>query len=223
MELTPFQTAKREQFSLLAPAERIALNWLAQRMPAWVHPDHLTGLGLAAMFFAGLFYYFSRWNPLFLFVVNFWLGINWFGDSLDGTLARYRHKQRPRYGFYVDHMVDAFGTLFLIGGLALSGYISERVAAGILIVYFMLSMNAYLAAYTLGTFRLSFWKFSPTELRVLLIMGNLMLFYHPHLQIYGQTYALYDVGGVIGIAGMFLMLITSTLKNTQILYHSERV
>src|SRR5262249_26639330 len=126
-----------------------------------------------------------------------------------------------RYGFYVDHVVDAFGTLFLLGGLAFSGYMSERLAAGLLIVYFMLSIEVYLATYTLGAFHLSFWKFSPTELRVLLMIGNIALLYRPMVQVFGGWYRLFDVGGAIGIAGMALMLVTAVAKHTAALYRAE--
>jgi phosphatidylglycerophosphate synthase len=151
------------------------------------------------------------------------LVLNWLGDSLDGTLARVRHQQRPRYGFYIDHVVDAFGTLFLLAGLALSGYMSERVAAGLLIAYFMLSIEVYLATYTLGTFHLSFWKFSPTELRILLMVGNIALLYKPVVHLFGRAYLLFDVGGAIGIAGMALMLLTAAAKHTMALYRAEPV
>ena len=222
MEST-FQGAKREQTSILAPFEQAALNWLAPRMPEWVSSDHLTLLGFAAMFLAGLFYFFSRWDPLFLHFVNFWIAVNWFGDSLDGTVARYRNKQRPRYGFYVDHIVDTFGAFFLLVGLALSNYIGDRVAIGILIVYYMLSINVYLAAYTMGTFKLSFWKLSPTELRIIFIAGNIVLLYYPSVKIFGKAFLLYDIAGIVSIVVMSLMLIRSVIKNTKTLYHSERI
>ena len=223
MKSTEFKDATRQQQSIVAPLERRALHALARRMPAWVTPDHLTLLGLLAMALAGLCYYFSRWNPNWLHVVNFWILVNWFGDSLDGTLARFRNKQRPRYGFYVDHIVDAFGTLFLVGGMALSGYMSDRIAAAVLIAYFMLSINVYLATYTIGEFKLSFWKFSPTELRILLVIGNLALFRFARVEVLGESYRLFDVGGVIGIFGMMVILVISTIRNTRKLYNLERV
>lgn len=218
-----FQGAKREQSSILAPFERIALNWLAPRMPKWVSSDHLTLLGFAAMFLGGLFYFLSRWNPVFLHFVNFWIAVNWFGDSLDGTIARYRNKQRPRYGFYVDHIVDTFGAFFLLLGLAVSNYMSDRVAIGLLIVYYMLSINVYLAAYTIGTFKLSFWKLSPTELRIIFIVGNIVLLYYPRVKILGTAYLFYDIIGILSIVVMSLMLIRSVIKNTKALYCLERV
>lgn len=222
MEPAEFKNAKRQLSGFLTPLERKTLNWFAQRMPAWINSDHLTLAGFVAIFLAGLFYAFSRWDPFFLHLVNVCLVINWFGDSLDGTLARYRNKQRPRYGFYVDHIVDTFGTFFLVGGLILSGYMSERIASSLLIVYFMLSIQVYLATYTMGTFQISFWKFGPTELRILLAIGNIVLIYHPYAQIFGQTYLLYDVGGVIGIIGISIILIFTSIRNTRLLYRSER-
>src|SRR5438046_8630135 len=160
----PFRAAAREQTSILAPLERAALQGLARRMPARVNSDHLSILGLVGMLGAGACYAASRHNPLMLHLVNVFIFLNWFGDSLDGTVARYRDRQRPRYGFYVDHIIDTFGALFLLFGIALSGYMSERVAAAVLIVYFMLAINSYLAAYSIGVFKLSQWKLGLTEL-----------------------------------------------------------
>src|ERR1041384_2102611 len=117
---TGFQEAARTQTSLLAAVEKRTLIWFAHHMPAWINSDHLTTLGVLGMLLAGLSYWWARWNPLALLLVCFFLMINWFGDSLDGTLARVRNHLRPRYGFYVDHLVDAFGALFLLAGLGLS-------------------------------------------------------------------------------------------------------
>jgi archaetidylinositol phosphate synthase len=192
-------------------------------MPARVNSDHLSVIGFVGMFMAGLCYAASKQNPQMLYLVNLFLVVNWFGDSLDGTLARYRDRQRPRYGFYVDHIIDTFGALFLIGGLAISGYMSERVAALLLAVFFMLAINSYLAAYALGIFRLSHWKMGPTEMRLLLCVGNIFLLNHSHAHILGHRYLLYDIGGVIAIIGMALMLIVSSIKNTHALYNAERL
>jgi len=220
---TSFQEAKREQQSLLAPLEKRALIWLAQHVPGWVNSDHLTVLGLAALFGAGLSYWWARSNPAGLYAVIVCLALNWLGDSLDGTLARVRNRQRPRYGFYVDHVVDEFGSLFLLGGLALSGFMSERVALGLLIAYLMLSIEVYLATYALGTFHLSFWKLGPTELRLLLVAGNIVLLVNPAAGIASTGWRLFDIGGVAGIAGMTLMLIVTAARHTRALYDAERL
>jgi phosphatidylglycerophosphate synthase len=218
---TNFKDAKREQTSLLAPLERAALRGLARRMPACVNSDHLSLLGLVAMFLAGVFYAASGRNPLLLHLVNLCIFLNWFGDSLDGTLARYRDRQRPRYGFYVDHIIDTFGTMFLILGLALSGYISERVAAAVLVVFLMLAINSYLAAYALGIFKISQGLFGPTEIRLILIIGNLALLHSAYTRILGHRFLLFDVGGVISAVAMGAILIFSSIKNTQALYRLE--
>jgi phosphatidylglycerophosphate synthase len=175
------------------------------------------------MFLAGVCYWLARWNKYMLLAVIACLAANWLGDSLDGTLARVRQRQRPRYGFYVDHITDAFGTLFLVGGMGLSGYMSPAVAAGLLIAYFMLSIQAYLSTYALGTFQLSYWKFSPTELRVLLVAGNIALLYRPVASLFGRRFLLFDFGGIVGIIGMSLMVIVSSIRNTRALYRAERL
>jgi phosphatidylglycerophosphate synthase len=218
-----FQHAKREQSSFLADAEKRVLVWMAERMPAWVGSDHLTALGFLAMLAAGLCYWYSRYNRLGLILVAVCLVVNWFGDSLDGTLARVRNRQRPRYGFYVDHILDAVGTFFLFMGLGLSGYMSLWVAAGLLIAYLLLNIEVYLATYTIGKFRLSYGWFSPTELRLLLIVGNLALFYRSATNVFGPMLLIFDIGGVIGIAGMALVLLISIVRHTALLYKAEKL
>lgn len=224
MEKTDFRTADRAHLSFLAVAEKRCLVWIAARLPRWVSSDQLTALSLLAMLGAGLSYWYSRTNPAGLLLVILWLAVNWFGDSLDGTLARVRNQQRPRYGFYVDHVTDTFGALFLLGGLALSGYMSDLVAAGLLLAYYMLSIEVFLATYTVGTFHMSFGGFGPTELRILLAIGNLALYFRPGVpmvHVFGGEYRLFDVGGVIAMAGMLLMMIAATAKHTRILYRAE--
>lgn len=221
MSSKTFHDAERQQTSVLAPLERAALRGLARRMPAWVNSDHLSLLGFVAMFLAGVFYAASGRNPALLHVVNVCIFLNWFGDSLDGTLARYRDCQRPRYGFYVDHIIDTFGTMFVIVGLAISGYITERIAAAVLVVFLMLAINSYLATYTLGIFKISHWKLGPTETRLVLMIGNIFLIYSPQTRIFGRQFLLFDVGGVVGLIGMASMLVVSSIKNTHTLYKLE--
>jgi len=216
-----FKDATREQNSILAPLERAVLRGLARRMPARVNSDHLSLLGLVSMFLAGVFYAASGRNPLLLHLVNVCIFLNWFGDSLDGTLARYRDCQRPRYGFYVDHIIDTFGTMFLILGLAVSGYMTERVAAATLVVFLMLAINSYLTAYALGIFKISHGKLGPTEIRLVLIIGNLFLIHSAHARIFGHRFLLFDIGGVVSIVVMGTMLVVSSIKNTHTLYKLE--
>ena len=216
-----FKSATRLQGSLLTAIEKRTLRWLAERMPASVNSDDLTILALVAMVGVGLSYWLAAFDTIFLLLVNVFLAINWFGDSLDGTLARVRNTQRPRYGYYVDHIVDVIGTFFLFGGLALSGYMSPAVAALLLIAYFMVCLEVYLATVSLGTFKMDFMRIGPTELRILLAIGNIALLFHPMATVFGHTFKLFDVGGVIGTAGMFGVLIISTIRNTRTLYRAE--
>src|SRR5438445_5611111 len=165
----------RLQESWTATAEKRVLLRLAAHTPSWIGPDHLTVLGLLSQIGAGVCYALAARNRYALLGVIACLALNWLGDSLDGTLARVRHCQRPRYGFYVDHIVDSFGALALMGGLALSGYMHPWIAIGLLIAFLMLSIQSYLATHTLGEFRLSLWKFGPTDLRMLHSVGTLAL------------------------------------------------
>lgn len=219
-----FRDAERKQLSLLAKVEKRTLIWLAARMPPWVNSDHLTLLGFMAMFAAGLGYWAASVDRRALLAVIAALAVNWFGDSLDGTLARVRNRLRPRYGFYVDHITDAVGTFFLMGGLALSGYMNPFLALGLLIAYFLLSIEVYLTTYTIGAFHLSFWSFGPTELRILLCAGNLALYFHgPMGVLFGREFRIFDLGGAIGITGMAIMLVWSALRHTRQLYAAERL
>ena len=217
----PYVDATRQLTSVLAPFEKRTLVWLAARMPRRINSDHLTVLALVAMLGAGLSYWLASVTPVGLVLVCAFLAINWFGDSLDGTLARVRQCPRPRYGFYVDHVVDEFGTAFLLGGLALSGYMTPWVAIALLIAYFMLCVEVFLATHVLGVFQMSFFKVGPTELRILLAIGNLVAIVHPTPHIFGREFLLFDVGGVVGAAGLALTLIYSALKNTRRLYQLE--
>jgi phosphatidylglycerophosphate synthase len=194
---------------------------MAHRLPAWINSDHLTFLGFAAQLMTGVTYALSRFSRLWLIASVGFLALNWLGDSMDGTLSRVRQKQRPRYGFYVDHMLDSIGAVALMGGLALSGYMSPIIAAGLLVFFLLLSIQSYLATYTLGEFQMSFWSFGPTELRLLLAVGNLALFWWS--TVLSNHYRLFDVGGAIGIIGMAAMLLFSTAKNILRLYDEERI
>lgn len=225
--MTPaeFKTAKRTQESLLAPLERRALHWLAARTPRAINSDHLTLLGLVSTAAIGICYALSRWNKYMLVVGIAFLALNWLGDSLDGTLARFRNQQRPRYGFYVDHVVDTFGAAFMLGGLAVSGFMYPLIALGLLVAFLMFSCEVYLATYTIGSFKISYGKLSPTELRVLLAVGNIALFWRPEVHLFGSagTYRLFDVGGLCGILGMIALLVVSATKNTIRLYREETI
>lgn len=221
MATETFKAASREHTSVLADAEKRTLIRMAQRLPQWVNSDHLTGLGFVSLIAASACYWLASYNKYALLAVLPFLALNWFGDSLDGTLARVRNKQRPRYGFYVDHILDAIGFFILIGGIALSGYISPMVAGAFIIAYLLLSIEIYLATYTIGKFHLSYWSFGPTELRILLAAGNIALLWRPRATIFGEQYLLFDIGFSIGAAALTLILIQATVKHTVQLYKEE--
>ena len=215
------ETHTREHRSLLANAERRLLMATARRLPTWVTSDQLTLLGLSSMVAAGLA--FATLQVSWLNVAAFILALaaNWFGDSLDGTLARVRRQPRPRYGYYVDHVIDLVGTAVLIGGMACSGLMTAHVALALLAAYYLVSAETFLATHTVHVFRLSFAGIGPTELRILLAIGAVAVFLHPFSDIGGQRYLLLDVSGVIAVAGLVAVFLLSSLRNTRALYRAE--
>jgi archaetidylinositol phosphate synthase len=216
-----FVSAPRIHTALTAGVERRLLTWIAQRTPAFINPDQLTALGLVSQLLAGAAYALAPHNAHILWVVNGFLFLNWLGDSLDGTLARVRNQQRPRYGFYVDHIADTFGALALMAGLGCSGYIHWPTAAGMLVGFYVLSIESYLATYTIGRFHLSHGVFGPTEVRILLAIGNAVAFTHPYAEIEGRSFLLLDVGGGVALAGMVAMALVTAARHTIALYREE--
>ena len=216
-----FVSARRINQSLTASIEKRALVWMAERAPAWVTSDQLTLLGLSAQIAAGLFYAVSRDHPRALLLAVLCIALNWLGDSLDGTLARVRCQQRPRYGFYVDHMVDIFGSVALMCGLGCSGLLHWSVAIAMLITFLILSSESYLATYTLSCFQLSQGIFGPTEIRILLGVGTLEALRSPHATLFGHRMLLFDLAGAIAAVAMFAMAIAITLRHTAELYRQE--
>ena len=216
-----FVEAQRSSTGLLTGLERRVLIWLAQRLPARLNSDHLTALGFVSMFMVGVC---LAWRNAFAGAtvgVLAFLALNWFGDSLDGTLARVRGHQRPRYGFYVDHVLDTFGMLFVMTGLAWSGGMTPLIAAAFLVAYYILSIEIYLATYCVGRFRMSFWGFGPTELRILLAAGAIMLAIKPVVTIAGTRMLLFDVGGIVATVGLIVAAVVSAIGNTRRLYQAE--
>jgi archaetidylinositol phosphate synthase len=216
-----FTTARRVNEALTASMEKRVLVWMAERAPAWVSSDGLTALGLGAQIGAGICYALARYDRRALLLVIVCVVLNWLGDSLDGTLARVRRQQRPRYGFYVDHMVDVFGSVALMGGLACSGFLHWQTAIAMLVAFLLLSSESYLATYTLSCFELSQGLFGPTEIRLLLIAGNVALLRSPYSTLFGHRMLLFDLGGVIAVVGMFAMVIFVTVRHTLQLYREE--
>jgi phosphatidylglycerophosphate synthase len=213
--------ARREVQGLTAPLERRALRFLAERLPAWVTPDGLTALGLLALMAAGGAYALAASDARWLHAVNACLVLNWFGDSLDGSIARYRNQSRPRYGFYLDHMVDAFGAFFLLGGMGLSGLLDLRLAVGLLLVYFLMNINVYLATHTRGVFKISYGPFGGTELRILLALANVAVLLWPEVEIGEVRVRVLDVIAFGGITGLGTTLARSVIQNVRALGEEE--
>jgi phosphatidylglycerophosphate synthase len=216
-----FAPARRVNRALTAGVEKRALLWMAERAPKWLTSDQLTVLGLSAQLGAGLCYAWSRSNRYALLLAILCLALNWLGDSMDGTLARVRRQQRPRYGFYVDHMVDVFGSIALMCGLGCSGFLHWQTAIAMLVAFLLLSSESYLATYTLSCFQLSQGIFGPTEIRLLLIAGNLALLRNPYATLFGHRMLLFDLGGTIAAASMLAMAIGVTVRHTAELYRQE--
>ncbi len=212
----------REHRSILAAPEKRLLIFMAQRLPRAINSDHLTTLALAAMALAGAAFAAARWDIRALWVVVVALVLNWFGDSLDGTLARVRCVERPRYGFYVDHVVDIAGVTLLLGGLACSPFMTPVVALGVLIAYLLVSGEVFLSTAVSGVFKLSVAGIGPTELRLMLATGTLALLRNPFVRVGPVTVPLFDLGGSVATAGLFIVFIVSALRNAAALAVAER-
>jgi archaetidylinositol phosphate synthase len=214
----------RENLSFLAESEKRALIWIARRLPTAVNSDHLSALGLAAMAAAGLSFAAFRvtgWAALGVVVS---LLANWFGDSLDGTVARVRNQQRPRYGFYVDHIIDVAGTALLLAGMACSGLMNPLIALTTLVLFLIVSAESYLATHAAGVFRMSFAGVGPTELRIVIAIGAVKAALSPWATLGSFAHVrLFDVGGMAAAIGMLIAFVVAAIRNTRTLYLAEPV
>jgi archaetidylinositol phosphate synthase len=213
----------RDNNGLLADLERRALVWIAERMPRRINSDHLSALGLSAMLGSGLSFAAFVLTPWAAWGVVLSLALNWFGDSLDGTLARVRRIQRPRYGFYLDHLTDAYSTTVLGLGLGFSPYMLLAVALAGVAAYLVLSINVYLETYIFGVFRYGYGVLGPTEARILLIVLNLAaLFVSPlPFTLVGVRMTAFDVGGIIVTFVMIALLLRRAFRNLDELAKAE--
>jgi archaetidylinositol phosphate synthase len=205
--------APREKTFLLARHEARVLEWLAHRLPKRVMPDHMTALGVLAALGIGGAYWLTVRDPAWLWVASGLLVVHWLGDSLDGTLARVRRIERPKYGYYLDHLVDAGATIAIGVGLGLSPYMTLATGLAIVVAYLALSINTYLETQVFGVFSLGYGRFGPTEARIGLIALNLVL-------LAGATSAL-DVAG-LALAGLMLLgLGVRAVRNLRVLAERE--
>ena len=209
---------KRVNDILLGPLERPALAWLAARLPKWVTPDILTGLGLLAGILIALSYWLTNYNKNFLWLASFGFFLNWFGDSLDGTVARYRNIEKPRYGFFIDHNMDAVTSILIFWGLGLSPYVDFKIAMLGLSSYLLLAIFVYVLTYVTGVFRISSSKIGPTEIRAIAVLANTIIYFvgNPKIEFPFGAYTLYSLivfGVAIMLFGLFIINVVQEARN----------
>jgi archaetidylinositol phosphate synthase len=199
---------------LLGPLERPALQWLCAHAPSWMTPDILTFIGIfgSVVIFAG--YVLTNVHPGFVWLATIGYVVNWYGDSLDGSLARYRKIERPKYGFFVDHTVDAFSQVLIFGGLGLSIFISYEAASLALIGYLLLTVYVYVNTYVTGVFKISYGKFGPTEMRAIAIIANIVFFIwvNPTIELWFGTVSIYNLFILTIAAALIAVFIFSVTK-----------
>lgn len=205
---------KRINDTLTGPVERKALAWLAERSPAWITPDVLTGIGVVASMLCFVGYWLSGLSPLWLFLVNVGLLLNWYGDSLDGTLARFRKIERPKFGFYIDHTVDSVAEFLVIIGIGLSPYMDLTIAAFALIGYLLMSVHVYVLTAVDGFFKISYGKFGPTELRIIIAVVNTAIFFLNDWFLADLAWGLqpFDIVGIGLAVALCLVFLVSSAK-----------
>ena len=218
----PKTGGRRYHRSLTADAEKRLLIWMALRLPRIINSDHLTLLGfMSSLGVAVAFALTPLWPAAPLLVVPL-LALNWLGDSLDGTLARVRKEERPRYGYYVDHVIDVAGMAAIGSGLALSDLMTPVMGPGVALAYVLLAAESFLATHTSGTFRMSFGPFGPTELRIVLAAGAVRAAFDPLIAVGGHEMRLFDVGGAVAVAGMLIVFVVTAARNTRALFRADR-
>jgi archaetidylinositol phosphate synthase len=206
---------ERKSIFFLARFERWALPRIAAALPRWVVPDHLTFLGVLAATWIAVAYGLSNRSEAWLWAASFGLVVHWLGDSLDGTLARVRKIERPRYGYYLDHLTDAYSTTVIGLGLGLSPYMLLSIGLAIVIAYLVLSINVYLETHAFGEFQFGYAWMGPTEARVILIALNTLALFRPplpfHVGVVGAT--VFDILGAFLALAMAFLLIVRVVKN----------
>ncbi len=207
----------RIQENLLAKSERRLLNWICQRLPAWIKPDFLTAIGFSGACLSSAGYILSNSHAGWLWLAIAGYFINWFGDSLDGSLARFRKIERPSYGYFIDHSADSLANVILVSGIGLSPYVDLNIALFGLAGYLLLSIHTFLAARVLGEFRLSYMAGGPTELRIALICLTLaMLWVGPNIAVWGK-FTVFDVILVPVCCILVLIYIAQTIATARAL------
>lgn len=202
---------------LLGPLERPALRWLAAHMPAWMTPDILTGIGTFGAVLIAVSYWLTNYSEWFLWFASLGFVINWFGDSLDGTLARFRKIERPKYGFFIDHTVDALNETIIFLGFGLSPYLRFEIACLALIGYLLMSVLVYVSTAVSGVFKISYGKLGPTEIRAIAILINVFIFFfgNPSINLPTGGTTVIDLAVLIIALALFLIFIGSSLQQAR--------
>ena len=218
------QQSQRVQTSILNAPEKKILNWLAARQPDWVTSDMLTAIGSVGALMIGTGYALSGVNINFLWLSTLGLFVNWYGDSLDGTLARYRNAQRPKYGFFIDHMVDCFNEVAMFVGFGLSPFVKFNLGLMVLACYFMISIYVYISAHLKGEFKLTYAKCGPTEIRFIAVIVNTGLLFVPAVRqfalditLFGHdiSLSLFDIVAIVLVVGMLLLIFINFIKDAK--------
>lgn len=216
--MSDIEKHERVHDMLLGPLERPTLQWLAARMPAWMNPDMLTLIGVVGSILTFAGYWLTKLDPIYLWLASLGFVINWFGDSLDGTLARFRKIERPHYGFFVDHTVDSFSMVIVFVGLGLSPYVRMEIALLACIGYLGMSILSYVGAFVSGQFKISYAKIGPTELRLIVILINFWIFFagNATLDLGVISTTVFEL--IIAIIAVLLMIFFIVNTTTQALY-----
>ena len=213
---------RRDNRSITADAEKRLLIAIAQALPRWIHSDHLSALALVCMCLVGVGFAAMRETPGACWLVVIGLIGNWFGDSLDGTVARVRRHERPRFGYYVDHVIDMIGITAVFAGLAVSGLIAPVIALGVLVAYLLVTAESFLGTHVSGVFRMSRWGIGPTELRIIFGIGAVYAARRAWISLpWLGAQRLFDVGGSVAIAGLIAAFLSTSVRQTIELYRAE--
>ncbi|MEJ5304541.1 MAG: CDP-alcohol phosphatidyltransferase family protein [Ignavibacteria bacterium] len=207
------ETHKRETQTLLSFIEKPALNWLAKNLPSFFTPDVLTVLGLIGSLLTGLGYFLTLYNNYYLWLASFGLLVNWFGDSLDGTVARFRHIERPKYGFFIDHTLDSVSMILISFGVGLSPHARFDFVLLALVGYLLMSILVYIKTFVHGVFKISYFGFGPTEVRLFIILVNIIVFYFGSgdFQILGLDLTFIDIAAAFFAIVLFIFFFASLI------------
>ena len=223
-ELKKIEDHHRINDILLGPLERPAIAWLVRHMPSWVTSDHLTMLGLLAAVLIGVSYWLTNFDTRFFWLANLGFLLNWFGDSLDGSLARYRKLERPKYGFFIDHTVDIISEVSIFIGIGLSPYVDFEIALFTLIGYLCMSNLVYITTSVKGEFKISYGSLGPTEARVLAMIANIVVFYvgNPKIKLPIGEFYLYNLFLIAVICLLFFFYFYTSITTAVELEREDR-